>query len=150
MKLNLQHFILPVLLGCIIMGCAKKSSDTGTQSTTSTSTYTDPPQYGTPYSGVPTSENIVMYEVNIRTLTPATFAGLEARLDSIKALGVNVIWLMPTYPIGVLKSVGSPYCVKDYEGVNANFGTLADLRTLVAQAHTLGMAVILDWEDNDT
>jgi glycosidase len=71
-------------------------------------------------------------------------------LDSIKALGVNVIWLMPTYPIGILKASGSPYSVKDYEGVNANFGTLDDLRALVAKAHTLGMAVILDWEANDT
>jgi glycosidase len=65
-------------------------------------------------------------------------------------MGVNVIWLMPTYPIGILKGVGSPYSVRDYEGVNADFGTLDDLRSLVAQAHTLGMAVILDWEANDT
>jgi glycosidase len=114
-------------------------------------TNTDPAQYGTPYASVPATENIVMYEVNIKTFTPANFQGVKARLDSIKALGVNVIWLMPTYPIGTdSKSAGSPYCVKDYEGVNADFGTLADLRTLVAQAHTLGMAVILDWEANDT
>jgi glycosidase len=50
----------------------------------------------------------------------------------------------------VLKSVGSPYCVQNFEGVNSSFGTLADLQALVAQAHTLGMAVILDWEANDT
>jgi len=149
MKLNLSHFIIPVLLGCTVMGCAKKNSDSGT-TTTTTTTYTDPPQYGTPYSNVPTSENIVMYEVNIRTLTPATFVGLEARLDSIKALGVNVIWLMPTYPIGVLKSVGSPYCVKDGEGVNSDFGALTDLQTVVSMAHTKGMAVIMDWIANDT
>lgn len=113
-------------------------------------TDTDPAQYGTPYSGVPATKDIVMYEVNIKTFTPANFQGVDARLDSIKALGVNVIWLMPTYPIGILKASGSPYAVKDYEGVNADFGSLDDLRTLVAKAHTLGMAVILDWEANDT
>jgi glycosidase len=152
MKLNLSHFIIPVLLGCAVMGCAKKNSDSGTTTTTTTTTtpYTDPPQYGTPYNNVPASKDIVMYEVNLRTLTPATFVGLETRLDSIKALGVNVIWLMPTYPIGVLKSVGSPYCVKDGEGVNSDFGALTDLQTVVSMAHTKGMAVIMDWIANDT
>ena len=91
-----------------------------------------------------------MYEVNMQTYTPANFQGVAARLDSIKALGVNVIWLMPTYPIGVLKAVGSPYAVKDYKGVNTNFGTLDDLRSLVAQAHSRNMAVVLDWVADHT
>jgi len=91
-----------------------------------------------------------MYEVNIKTFPNANFAGVESRLDSIKALGVNVLWLMPTYPIGILKASGSPYSVQNYEGVNSAFGTLDDLRTLVANAHSLGMAVILDWEANGT
>jgi len=131
-------------------GCSK-SKNTPPVKVTPPPTNTDPAQYGTPYSGVPATKDMVMYEVNIKTFTPANFQGVEARLDSIKALGVNVIWLMPTYPIGTdSKSVGSPYCVKDYEGVNSAFGTLDDLRALVAQAHTLGMAVILDWEANDT
>ena len=91
-----------------------------------------------------------MYEVNMQTYTPANFQGVMARLDSIKALGVNVIWLMPTYPVGVLKSINSPYCVQNYNAVNPNFGTLTDLRNLVAAAHTLGMAVIMDWVANDT
>jgi glycosidase len=151
MKLKLNIFILAVLLSCIMMGCSKKSADPGMPTTTTTgTTYTDPAQFGTPYSGVPASKDIVMYEVNLRTLTPANFVGLEARLDSIKALGVNVVWLMPTYPIGALKSVGSPYCVKDPKGVNSDFGTLSDLQTVVSMAHTKGMAVIMDWIANDT
>jgi len=151
MKLNVNIFILAVLLSCIMMGCSKKSADPGTPTITTTgTTYTDPVQFGTPYSGVPASKDIVMYEVNLRTLTPANFVGLEARLDSIKALGVNVVWLMPTYPIGALKSVGSPYCVKDPKGVNSDFGTLSDLQTVVSMAHTKGMAVIMDWIANDT
>lgn len=149
LKLSLNGLILLVILAC--SACSKSGTQTVTPVTPPpTTTGTDPAQYGTPFSGVPATKDIVMYEVNIKTFTPANFKGVEARLDSIKALGVNVIWLMPTYPIGILKAGGSPYSVKDYEGVNADFGTLDDLRTLVAQAHTLGMAVILDWEANDT
>jgi len=148
-KFQMNSLLLLITLAGSIMGCSK-SKPTPTPVVTQTTTYKDPAQYGTPYSGVPATKDIVMYEVNIKTFTPANFAGVEARLDSIKALGVNVIWLMPTYPIGILKGVGSPYSVQDYEGVNASFGTLDDLRTLISQAHTLGMAVILDWEANDT
>lgn len=147
--LKLSSLLALMLLACF--GCSKSNGGGNTPPKVTPPANTDPAQYGTPYSGVPATKDIVMYEVNIKTFTPANFAGVEARLDSIKALGVNVIWLMPTYPIGTdSKSVGSPYCVKDYEGVNADFGTLDDLRALVAQAHTLGMAVILDWEANDT
>lgn len=154
MKNKLSGFSIGSLLLLILLagfGCSKsgKTPDPVVV-VTPPPTDKDPAQYGTPYAGVPATKDIIMYEVNIKTFTPANFQGVKARLDSIKSLGVNVIWLMPTYPIGILKASGSPYAVKDYEGVNADFGNLDDLRTLVAQAHTLGMAVILDWEANDT
>ncbi|MEP6712807.1 MAG: alpha-amylase family glycosyl hydrolase, partial [Ferruginibacter sp.] len=72
------------------------------------------------------------------------------RLDSIKALGVNVIYLMPHYPVGQVNSTNSPYCIKDYKAVNNEFGTLDDLRALVADAHSKNMAVLLDWVANHT
>lgn len=50
-------------------------------------------------------------------------------------LGVNVLWLMPIHPIGQKNSVGSPYCVRDYKGVHSSFGTLDDLKRLIADAH---------------
>ncbi|MDP9047141.1 MAG: alpha-amylase family glycosyl hydrolase [Bacteroidota bacterium] len=131
------------------MSCSKKPI-VNNPITNVTPPTVDPVQFGTPFNSVPDSKNIVMYEVNIRTYSPANFATVQAHLDSIKALGVNVVWLMPTYPVGILKGVGSPYSVRDYEGVNADFGTLTDLQNLVARAHALGMAVIMDWEANDT
>lgn len=149
-KLKTNSLILLGIAILAITSCSKSTPFTPTKTTTTTTTTSDPAQYGTPFSNVPATKDIVMYEVNIRTYTPATFSGATARLDSIKALGVNVVWLMPTYPIGQLKGVGSPYSVKDYEGVNSDFGTLADLQAYVAKAHTLGMAVILDWEANGT
>jgi glycosidase len=108
-------------------------------------------QYGTPFAEVPAPDNAVLYEVNFRSFsTGGDFAGVTARLDSIRALGVNVLYLMPTYPIGVLKSINSPYCVKDYQGVNPEFGGLDDLRNLVAQAHSRHMAVLFDWVADHT
>ena len=108
-------------------------------------------QYGTPYANVPAANDVVMYEVNIPDLSSAgNFAGVVARLDSIKALGVNVIWLMPVYPRGVLNSINSPYCVQNYEAVNSNYGSLADLQNLVSTAHSKGMSVILDWVADHT
>jgi glycosidase len=148
-KFQMNSLLVFITLAGSLMGCSKPKVAPA-PIVTPPVTYTDPAQYGTPFSNVPATKDIVMYEVNIKTFSPANFTGVKARLDSIKALGVNVIWLMPTYPVGILKGVGSPYSVKDYEGVNADFGTLDDLRSLVAQAHALGMAVILDWEGNDT
>lgn len=52
--------------------------------------------------------------------------------------------------MGVEKSVGSPYCIKDYTAVDPEYGTLSDLRTLVERAHALNMGVILDWVPNHT
>ncbi len=110
-----------------------------------------PAQYGMPFPSVPNREDAVIYQVNMRAFSQSgNFAGVTARLDSIKAIGVNVLYLMPIYPVGVVKAVNSPYAVKDYTAVNAEFGTLADLRTLVDGAHTRGMSVMLDWVANHT
>lgn len=154
LKFQMNSLIIIVMSAFLGTGCGKSHVNPTpppiNTDTTKTDTYKDPAQYGTPFGSVPATKDIVMYEVNMQTYTPANFQGVQARLDSIKALGVNTIWLMPTYPIGVLKAVGSPYAVKDYNGVNSNFGTLDDLRALVAAAHTRNMAVILDWVADHT
>lgn len=105
-------------------------------------------------SQVPNTEDIVMYEINLRAFSnEGTFNGVTARLDSIKALGVNIIWLMPIHPVGVVKSVGqlgSPYSVQNYLIVNPEFGTLADFKNLINKSHNLGISVIMDWVANHT
>jgi len=111
----------------------------------------DPPQYGKPFAGVPDGQNATIYQVNMRGFSKeGNFQAVTARLDSIKALGVNVVYLMPIYPIGKLRAVDSPFAVQDYMAVNPEFGTLIDLRTLVAAAHSRGLAVMLDWVGNHT
>ena len=108
-------------------------------------------QYGTPYASVPDPEDLVIYQVNLHAFSAAgNFAGVQARLDSIKALGANTLYLLPIYPVGLVKTVNSPYCVRDYEGVNSEFGTLDELRTLVEEAHKRKMVVLFDWVADHT
>ena len=102
------------------------------------------------FSPVQTSD-IVMYEVNVPAMSAThDINGVTARLDIIKELGVNTIWLMPIYELGVLDAFGSPYCIKNYTQVNSELGTLADLQNFVNEAHVRGIAVILDWVANHT
>lgn len=140
--------LLPLLL---VIAC---NDDTPTPTPTPTPIgYQDPAAYGTPFQNTPATENIVMYEVNLRAFSPANFSGVESRLDDIKALGVNVLWLMPITPVGEERSVGqlgSPYSVKNYKETNPEFGTLDDFRSLVDAAHSRGMAVVTDWVANHT
>lgn len=104
-----------------------------------------------PFQGVPDRQDVIIYQVNIRAFSETgDLRGVIPRLDSIKALGANVVYLMPTYPVGKVKSVNSPYCIRDYVSVNEEFGTLEDLRILVNTAHAKGLAVILDWVANHT
>ncbi|WP_276379042.1 Ig-like domain-containing protein [Flavobacterium sp. H4147] len=112
----------------------------------------DPAQYGTPFAGVPDTRDINMYQVHIRPFSAnGNLAGVTARLDNIKALGTNVIYLMPIFPHGTdSRSSASPYCIKDFKAVGSEYGSLADLRTLVDGAHSRGMAVILDIAINGT
>lgn len=111
----------------------------------------DPVQYGVPFDKVPLTKDIAMYEVNIFGFSASQdLKGVQDRLDEIRELGVNVVWLMPIHPIGIEKGIGSPYSISDYGKVNPSFGTLADLRNLVDAAHERDMAVILDWVGNHT
>lgn len=112
----------------------------------------DPPQYGTPFAGVPDPRDVNMYQVHTRIFSAAgNFQGVISRLPQIQALGINTIYLMPHYPMGTdSRASGSPYCIKDFKGVGTEYGTLADLRALVDDAHSRGMAVILDFVVNQT
>ena len=148
-RINLLFLLLPVSFS--LFSCGKDGSSLPSIPPVTTITDSTPVQYGTPFANVPNRKDATIYQVNIRAFSQdGNFAGVTARLDSIKALGVNVIYLMPIYPVGQVKSVNSPYCVKDYKAVNPEFGTLADLRALVDGAHSRNMSVMLDWVANHT
>ena len=72
-------------------------------------------------------------------------------LANIKSLGADIVWLMPIHPIGEQNrkgELGSPYAVKDYLGINPEFGSEQDFRALVDEAHRLSLKVIIDWVPN--
>lgn len=112
------------------------------------------------------SKNATMYEVNVRQHTQeGTLLAFAKDLPRLKELGIDILWFMPLYPVGEINrkggdynnsyiaekgssSLGSPYCVKDYMAVSPEYGTLDELKSVVFQAHELGMRVILDWVAN--
>lgn len=98
------------------------------------------------------SRTAVVYEVNIRQFSrEGTFAAFEKDLPRLKALGVDVLWLMPVHPIGIKnrkEPLGSYYSVRDYMAVNPEFGTMDDFKHLVAKTHENGMKIIIDWVPN--
>lgn len=100
------------------------------------------------------ARDAVIYQINTRQFTQeGTFRAAQAQLPRLQELGVDILWLMPIHPIGVQNrkgSLGSPYSVRDYYGVNPEFGTLDDLKAFIAEAHRRDMRVILDWVANHT
>jgi alpha-amylase len=98
------------------------------------------------------TKTAVIYEINVRQYTPeGTFAALQKHLPRLKNMGVDVLWLMPVQPIGKLNrkgKLGSPYSVADYTAINAEYGTVADFKAFVDEAHRQGLKVILDWVAN--
>lgn len=98
------------------------------------------------------SKNATIYEVNIRQYTPeGTFKAFEKHLPRLKKMGVDIIWLMPIHPIGEKNrkgTLGSYYSVKDFYGINPEFGNMRDFQHLVDKIHAMGMFVIIDWVGN--
>lgn len=114
-----------------------------TPAATSTAPVLAPPEW---------TRSAVIYEINVRQYTPeGTFAALQPHLPRLKDLGVDILWLMPVQPIGKLYrkgSLGSYYSIADYTAINPEYGTEADFKAFVNEAHRLGMRVILDWVAN--
>jgi cyclomaltodextrinase len=96
----------------------------------------------------------VIYEIYPRSFSAqGNFNGITAKLDDLKNLGVTILWLMPIHPIGQEKkkgTIGSPYAVRDYYGINPDYGTADDLKRLIREAHTRGLKVIIDIVANHT
>ena len=152
MKKNPKLFLFIFLLSFFSLGCkSDKAPFPDPAEQPKTDGYKDPAQYDSPFANVPNTQDIIMYEVNLRAFSnEGTLKGVEQKLDAIRDLGVNVIWLMPIHPMGVEKGIGSPYAVKNYREVGAEYGNLDDLRNLVKEAHKRNMAVLMDLVANHT
>ncbi len=95
----------------------------------------------------------IIYQVHVKSFMDGNndgigdFKGLISKLDYIASLGVDAIWLLPFYP-SPRKDDG--YDVSDYKGVHPDYGTLADAREFMAQAHARKLRVITDLVLNHT
>ncbi|MFC4455949.1 maltose alpha-D-glucosyltransferase [Deinococcus sonorensis] len=95
----------------------------------------------------------VFYELSVRTFRDGNgdgkgdFPGLTSKLDYLKALGVDCLWLLPFYP-SPLRDDG--YDVADYVGIHPDLGTLDDFKVFLREAHARGLRVISDFVTNHT
>lgn len=146
--MKIQPYYL--LLFLMAIGCNKSENNSAAAGKTNDDRY-QPKEY-VEIEHPDWSKNATIYEVNIRQFTPeGTFKAFESHLPRLKEMGIDIIWLMPIHPIGVEKrkgTLGSYYSVKDYYGVNPEFGTKADFKALVDKIHAMGMHVIIDWVAN--
>jgi maltose alpha-D-glucosyltransferase/alpha-amylase len=98
-------------------------------------------------------KDAVIYQLHIKAFFDSNgdgvgdFAGLTSKLDYVKDLGVNTLWLLPFYP-SPLRDDG--YDVADYHNVHPQYGTRADFRLFVREAHRRGLRVITELVVNHT
>ncbi|MFG1814602.1 glycoside hydrolase family 13 protein [Kribbella sp. NPDC049174] len=93
----------------------------------------------------------VVYQVYPRSFADANgdgtgdVNGIRARLPYLADLGIDAIWISPWYPSPLLDG---GYDVSDYRDINPDFGTLADADALIAEAHALGIRILIDLVPN--
>ena len=104
-------------------------------------------------SADPWWKHAVIYEIYPRSFQDSNgdgmgdLNGITQRLDYLKDLGVDAIWLAPTYPS---PQIDFGYDISDYENIDPQYGTLADFDRLVAEASRRGIRVIMDAVLNHT
>ncbi|WP_134092036.1 alpha-amylase family protein [Olivibacter sp. XZL3] len=106
-----------------------------------------------PTDQVPWYKNSFFYNIEVGTFKDSNqdgigdFRGLISELDYLDSLGIDAIWLAPFYP-SPRKDDG--YDVLDYYGVDAKYGTAADVKEFFEQAHRRGIKIITDVVLNHT
>lgn len=150
MKIKKYSFWV-LALALAAYGCnSQNSKDATTESADSTAN----PQLVSHVDHPDWSKNANIYEVNLRQYTSeGTIEAFVEHLPRLQEMGVDILWLMPVYPIGEKNrkgALGSYYAVRDYHAINPEFGTMEDFKAMVKRAHELGMKVILDWVANHT
>ncbi len=98
-------------------------------------------------------KDAVIYQVHVKSFFDGNndgvgdFSGLIQKLDYIAELGVNTIWLLPFYP-SPLRDDG--YDISDYRNVHPEYGSMADVRRFIHEAHRRGIRVIIELVINHT
>ncbi len=144
--------IVLILITCAVALCLGTSAlAAGAQ--------TAPVKLAPPAASLPASserdwwKNAVIYEIYPRSFQDSNgdgigdLNGITRRLDYLKELGVDAIWLTPVYPS---PQVDFGYDISDYENIDPQYGTLADFDRLVAEAGKRHIRVLMDMVMNHT
>jgi alpha-glucosidase len=103
--------------------------------------------------GHPWWQHAVFYEIYPRSFADSNndgvgdLKGIASKLDYLKGLGVDAIWITPCFPS---PQVDFGYDVSDYENIDPMYGTLADFDLLASEAKKRGIHIILDFVVNHT
>ncbi|MBV8517158.1 MAG: maltose alpha-D-glucosyltransferase [Acidobacteria bacterium] len=95
----------------------------------------------------------IIYQTHVRAFFDSNddgigdFVGLTRKLDYLQDLGINILWLLPFYP-SPLRDDG--YDIANYTAVNPSYGTLADFRAFLKEAHRRGIRVVTELVINHT
>jgi len=144
-----SKLILPLLAVLLIFSCKQEAASTsGKNSESKVAQQTKSralPEW---------AKQANIYEVNVRQYTEeGTFDAFSTHLPRLKSMGVDILWMMPIFPISDTKkkgTLGSYYAVSDFRTTNPEFGSMESFENLLGKAHALGMKVILDWVPNHT
>ncbi|QCR23112.1 alpha-amylase family glycosyl hydrolase [Pontibacter sp. SGAir0037] len=128
MKKTTLHYAIVLLLLSFVSGCNRIASKSA-----STDKVSDWPRG-------------VTYEIFVQSFCDSDndgigdIKGMTSKLDYLKDLGVEAVWLMPMSPSPSYHK----YDVVDYYGIHPDYGTLADFKEFVNQAHARGIHVVID------
>ncbi len=98
-------------------------------------------------------KDAILYQVHLKAFCDSNgdgigdFPGLMSKLDYLQSLGVTALWLLPFYP-SPLRDDG--YDIADYYNVHPSYGTLADFKAFIKEAHARGLRVITELVINHT
>ena len=98
-------------------------------------------------------KDAIIYQLHVKSFFDSNddgigdFQGLISKLDYIAGLGVNAIWLLPFYPSPLLDD---GYDISEYRAIHPDYGTLADFRQFVREAHARGIRIITELVINHT
>ncbi len=112
-----------------------------------------PAERSRPSGAAPWWQTAVVYQVYIRSFADSDgdgvgdVNGIRSKLPYLAGLGVDALWITPWYP-SPMNDGG--YDVSDYRGIEASLGTLDDAQSLILEAHSCGLRVLLDIVPNHT
>jgi alpha-glucosidase len=147
MKRMITRYVLTALVLCAALTTPSIGKQIWAQQVKSTNAATQSDAKKTWWKGA------VIYEIYPRSFQDSNgdgigdLNGITSRLDYLKTLGVDAIWLTPIYPS---PQIDFGYDISDYEGIDPQYGTLADFDHLVAEAKKRNIGIIMDLVLNHT